>query len=222
MGYKFFSALPPCESGVETAKSSVPLAVKTALDAGQIVVLPTDTVYGIGTTVHQSSAINALIAAKGRGRQMPPPVLVGRIADLHTFAEPSSLALTLAEHFWPGALTIILPAPQISWDLGDLVGSVAVRMPAQNQTLEILHYCGPIAVTSANLTGQPPATTVEQARTYFGNKVAVYVDGGSSPASNKAVASTIIDTTGERLRILRQGVLTRAQIDEKIPGLEWE
>lgn len=196
-------------SGTRTARQ--------ALGRGELVVLPTDTVYGIGADAFDAAAVARLLAAKGRDRQSPPPVLVAGVATMRALvSEVPEPVERLIEEFWPGGLTIILPAqPSLSWDLGETAGTVAVRMPAERIALELLEECGPLAVSSANLTKQPAAIDVHAARSMLGDAVAVYLDGGPSTSG---VASTIIDATGlclggERpVRILREGAVSRDRL----------
>jgi tRNA threonylcarbamoyl adenosine modification protein (Sua5/YciO/YrdC/YwlC family) len=168
---------------------------KVAIGRKELVVLPTDTVYGLACDAFSHEGVTNLLAAKGRDRQSPPPVLIGNAAALDGLAqEVPTLAHKLAETFWPGALTIILKAqPSLTWDLGETKGTVALRMPDHKIALALLQETGPLAVSSANLTGEPAALTCQQAEAYLGSKVKVYLDGGSSP---KADASTIVDLTG--------------------------
>lgn len=191
-------------------------AVDEATDViarGGLVVLPTDTVYGIAADAFTPQAVAALLAAKGRGRQMPPPVLVADACAVDELCvDVSSQARRLLDVFWPGALTIICTArPSLTWDLGDTRGSVAVRMPAHPATLAVLRRTGPLAVSSANLTGGSAALTVEEARDQLGDAVAVYLDGGTVPGG---VVSTIVDATTRELRIIRVGALDRATLCE--------
>jgi len=176
------------------------------LARGALVVLPTDTVYGIGADAFAPAAVAALLAAKGRGRQMPPPVLVPVVATVDGLcAQVPEAARRLMVAFWPGALTIICRAqPSLAWDLGDTGGTVAVRMPDHPAALALLRRTGPLAVSSANRTGGPAAMTAEEARDQLGDAVALYLDGGRAPGG---VASTIVDATGERLRVVRAGAL---------------
>ena len=140
---------------------AIEAAVRTVA-TGQLVVLPTDTVYGIGADAFDSDAVAALLAAKGRGRDVPVPVLVG---SWETIDGPGHLcrraqARELIEAFWPGGLTLVVEhAPSLSWDLGDARGTVAVRMPLHPVALELLAQTGPMAVSSANRHGQPAALT---------------------------------------------------------------
>ncbi|WP_370276102.1 L-threonylcarbamoyladenylate synthase [Georgenia sp. SYP-B2076] len=192
-----------------------------ALGRGALVVLPTDTVYGIAADAFDPRAVAALLAAKGRGRQMPPPVLVGTPGTLDGLAtEVPAVVRDLVAAFWPGPLTIIcLAQPSLAWDLGDTDGTVALRMPADETALALLRRTGPLAVSSANLTGKPSAHTASKALEYFGDTVAVYLDGGRAGGGT---ASTIIDATAERLTILRQGALSRAELAAVAPELAEE
>jgi tRNA threonylcarbamoyl adenosine modification protein (Sua5/YciO/YrdC/YwlC family) len=168
---------------------------KVAIGRKDLVVVPTDTVYGLACDAFSHEGVKNLLAAKGRDRQSPPPVLIGNAAALDGLAQDvPALAHKLAETFWPGALTMILKAqPSLTWDLGETKGTVALRMPDHKIALALLQETGPLAVSSANLTGEPAALTCQQAEAYLGSKVKVYLDGGSSP---KAEASTIVDLTG--------------------------
>ncbi len=173
---------------------------------GRILVVPTDTVYGIGCAADNPEAVAAVLAAKGRGRQMPPPVLVASVdaIDLLCVDVPDA-ARTLARAFWPGGLTLILRArPDLGWDLGETGGTIGVRMPNQDALLRLLRDFGPMAVTSANLTGQPPATSVEAAIGYFGARVGAYLDGGPTQGST---ASSIVDFAHDAPRALRLGTI---------------
>lgn len=198
---------------------------KVSLGRGEVVVIPTDTVYGIASDAFSPSAVEKLLAAKGRDRQSPPPVLIGNMNALHALAEfVPDVAKRLAETFWPGALTMILRAqPSLSWDLGETKGTVALRMPDHKIALALLEEVGPLAVSSANLTGEPAAVTCQQAVAYFDNNVSTYLDGGASP---KGEASTILDLTSitettdaegnlvatGKIKIVRQGALSAAKI----------
>ncbi len=181
-------------------------AAHAALTAGELVVLPTDTVYGLAADAFSPAAVQRLLDAKGRDRSMPPPVLVGAASTLEALvAELPTWLRRLTEVEWPGPLTVVCrQQPSLSWDLGETHDTVAVRMPDDPVTLALLRRTGPLAVSSANLTGQPAATTVQEARTMLGDKVSVYLDGGPSRGG---VPSTILDTTGTAPRVLRQGAL---------------
>lgn len=189
-----------------------------ALGRSALVVLPTDTVYGLAADAFDPQAVAALLATKGRGRQMPPPVLVGSPGTLDGLAtEVPAVVRDLVEAFWPGPLTIIcLAQPSLAWDLGDTDGTVALRMPADETALALLRRTGPLAVSSANLTGRPAAQTAAKALEYFGDAVAVYLDGGRAGGGT---ASTIVDATAERLTIVREGALSRDELAAVAPEL---
>ena len=186
-----------------------------AAKGGRLIVMPTDTLYGIGCDAFDSEAVNSLLAAKGRGRDMPVPVLVGSwttIDGLVLSVSPTARELTRA--FWPGGLSLVVhQAPSLAWDLGDTRGTVMLRMPLHPVAIEVLREVGPMAVSSANISGRPPATTAEQAREQLGESVAVYLDGG--PAA-KAVPSTIVDLTDVTPKILREGAISSEEIAEVI------
>lgn len=190
-------------------------AAVEAVAAGRVIVLPTDTVYGIGADAFQPDAVAAVLAAKGRDRQMPPPVLIPNARTVDGLArDVSAPARTLMERFWPGALTIIVWAqPSLAWDLGETHGTVALRVPSHKAALALLERTGPLAVTSANRTGAPAALAAEHARDQLRDSVSVYLDAGPSPIG---VASTIVDATGERLRIVRGGGIAREEIVDAV------
>lgn len=192
---------------------------RQAIARGALVVLPTDTVYGVAADAFSPAAVARLLRAKGRGRQKPPPVLVPGPTSMHALVESVPAEVTrLVEEFWPGGLTIILPSqPSLSWDLGDTEGTVAVRMPDHRIALELLEETGPLAVSSANLTGRSAAISAPDAEEMLGDEVEVYLDAGMS---RTGIASTIVDATAlvtatgdERtVRILRDGAVTREQL----------
>lgn len=193
-------------------------AAANAVRAGGLVVLPTDTVYGIGADAFDADAVGGLLAAKGRGRDMPVPVLVGSWSTVEGLVlSVSTHARALIEAFWPGGLSLVLPqAPSLAWDLGDTRGTVNLRMPLHPVALDLLREVGPMAVSSANRSGQPPAATAEQARQQLGDSVSVYLDGGPS---GEPVASTIVDLTEPQPRVLREGAVSVAELSEVL-GVE--
>jgi L-threonylcarbamoyladenylate synthase len=188
---------------------------RSSLAKGELVVVPTDTVYGVAADAFNPAAVERLLAAKGRGRVSPPPVLIPNIGTLDALARnvPDKVR-EVAAAFWPGGLTIILDAqPSLAWDLGDTGGTVALRVPNNPIALELLAETGPLAVSSANLTGQAAATTATDAQAQLGESIAVYLDGGESSST----ASTIIDATAlargsGAVRILRDGAVSAAQL----------
>ena len=195
------------------------VAAVTAVRDGGLVVLPTDTVYGIGADAYTPSAVSALLAAKGRGRNMPPPVLVGSVRAAAALTESlGAFGQDLIDEFWPGPLTLVFRAsPTLKWDLGDTLGTVAVRMPLHPVALDLLRRTGPMAVSSANLHGSPPATTAADAREQLGEAVSVYLDGG--PCADN-VPSTILDLTGTVPRMLRAGAVTVDQLRKIVPVID--
>lgn len=190
-------------------------AATVAVRAGELIVLPTDTVYGLGADAFDPAAVRRLLAAKGRGREMPPPVLIAGPETLDALAtEVPAWARTLAAAFWPGALTLIVrQQPSLQWDLGETRGTVAVRVPDLPAAIELLGRTGPLAVSSANLSGQPAATDAAQAEAMLGESVSVYLDGG---ATRSNVPSTIVDCTGPQPRILRRGAISAEAIRQTV------
>jgi L-threonylcarbamoyladenylate synthase len=188
-------------------------AAVTAVLGGELVVLPTDTVYGVGADAFSPAAVTRLLTAKGRGRDMPPPVLVGTVRAAEALVEDLGPdGRQLIDEFWPGGLTIVCRAARtLSWDLGDTRGTVAIRMPEHPVALDLLRETGPMAVSSANATGSAAATTAAEARDQLGESVSVYLDGGSSIS---AVASTIVDLTGPQPRLLRRGAISVGRLRE--------
>lgn len=201
---------------------------RAAIGRGELVVIPTDTVYGVAADAFSPAAVQRLLDAKGRGRQSPPPVLVPGIPTLAALAErvPDEVD-ALVQAFWPGGLTIVLPAsPSLVWDLGETKGTVALRMPKDTIALELLSETGPLAVSSANLTGRPAARTAAEAEAMLGDAISVYLDGGEAGSAydrieGKDSSSTIVDATALAagvggLRILRHGVISAEQLREVV------
>lgn len=196
-------------------------AITTAtqsVQSGELVVLPTDTVYGLGANAFDAVAVSDLLRAKGRGRDFPVPVLVGSWTTIDGLvAEVDPRTRDLVEAFWPGGLTLVVRhAPSLNWDLGDAKGTVAVRMPLHPVAIELLEKTGPMAVSSANRHGRPPAQTAAEAQDQLGEDVAVYLEDGPAPGG---VASTIVDVTAARPRILRQGALDAAALRAVVPDI---
>jgi L-threonylcarbamoyladenylate synthase len=192
----------------------------SALKGGRLVVLPTDTVYGIGADAFDGTAVAALLAAKGRGRDMPVPVLVGswHTIDGLVYSVPD-MARDLIEAFWPGALSLVVrQAPSLQWDLGDAHGTVMLRMPLHPIAIELLREVGPMAVSSANISGRAAAVTAADAHEQLADLVEVYLEGG--PSAQQA-ASTIVDLTDTQPRVLREGPVTAAAIADVL-GIEAE
>ncbi|MFV0458772.1 MAG: L-threonylcarbamoyladenylate synthase [Actinomycetales bacterium] len=198
------------EEGLRTAA--------TAIGRGGLVVMPTDTVYGVAADAFNPGAVNALLTAKGRDRSMPPPVLIaGKDVLAALAAHPSDEITALAEAFWPGGLTIICWAqPSLAWDLGDTGGTVAIRVPDHPVALALLRTCGPLAVSSANLSGRPAAGTAAQAEQQLGDGVQVYLESGRLAGS---MPSTIVDATGDVPVVVRAGAIGLAELQEAVPSV---
>jgi len=194
-------------------------AAAEAVRRGEVVVLPTDTVYGVGVDAFASDAVAAVLAVKGRGREMPLPVLVPSAQTVDGLAaDVPDYARDLIRAFWPGPLTLVLPAQSsLMWDLGETNGTVALRMPQNDTALQLLSEVGPMAVTSANISGQPPATTILEAATQLGSAVSVYLEAGPSTGG---LASTILDCTHDAPVILRAGAVSAAQLQEVLGDIE--
>jgi L-threonylcarbamoyladenylate synthase len=184
-------------------RSTVPEAVE-ALHAGGLVVVPTDTVYGIGCAPSNPEAIDRLFEAKRRPRSLVLPVLVDDVAAAERLAVMDDRAHRLAERFWPGALTLVLPRSEesASWLLGEERETIGLRVPASDTALALLRTAGPLAVTSANLSGAPTLATCEEVRAVFATAVAVYLCADEQIAGR---ASTVVDVAGGR--VLREGDL---------------
>jgi tRNA threonylcarbamoyl adenosine modification protein (Sua5/YciO/YrdC/YwlC family) len=202
---------------LETSEALTGLRLaRQAIGRGDLVVFPTDTVYGIAADAFNPAAVQKLLDAKGRERQAPPPVLVPNFDTVSALAEHITPEIEkLADAFWPGGLTIVVSArPTLAWDLGETNGTVALRMPDHELVREFLTETGPLAVSSANLTGKPAAVTAAEAREQLGDRISVYLDTGESSGSR--VGSTIVDATptrdGKPARILRDGTVSRDAI----------
>lgn len=202
----------------EEQRESAVAAASLAIQRGSLVLLPTDTVYGIAADAFDHEAVADLLDAKGRGREMPPPVLVSAATTLDALAvRVPDYARALVEEFWPGPLTLVCHAQtSLQWDLGDTRGTVAVRMPDHPVTLEILERTGPLAVSSANTTGAPAATDADRAEEMLGEECAVLVDAGPSPTGEP---STILDVTGDQGRVLRLGAVSLEQLSTVLEPL---
>jgi tRNA threonylcarbamoyl adenosine modification protein (Sua5/YciO/YrdC/YwlC family) len=199
------------ESGIDRAASAV--------SAGDLVVLPADTVYGLGCDAFSPSAVALLATARGATRTQPPPVFIPHARTLEGIAtELGAAARELAAAFWPGSLTLLCQAqPSLNWDLGDTFGTVSVRMPLHPVALQLLRRTGPMAVTAAGPSGRPAPTGCEMARDLFGDTVAVYLDAG--PLSGD-VRSTIVDVRGDHPRVLRAGAIGLDALRAVVPDLD--
>jgi tRNA threonylcarbamoyl adenosine modification protein (Sua5/YciO/YrdC/YwlC family) len=199
------------ETGLEEAAA--------AIRRGELVVMPTDTVYGVAADAFSPAAVETLLSAKGRNRMMPVPVLVASAEMLDALVEflPDS-GRALTDAFWPGALTVVVRhTPHLAWDLGETRGTVAVRMPNHELARELVTLTGPLAVSSANRSGYPAPATMLDARLQLGASVAVYLDGGPS---GETLPSTIVDVTSEQPRVLREGAISIERLREVDADIE--
>ncbi|MEY9935098.1 L-threonylcarbamoyladenylate synthase [Catenulispora sp. GP43] len=191
----------------------------SAVRRGELVVMPTDTLYGIGADAFTNWAVRAMLEAKGRGPSMPSPVLVPSPATLHGLvAGMPAVGWELVDAFWPGGLTLVaMHQPTLTWDIGETRGTVAVRMPLHPVAIELLTETGPMAVSSANKSGMPAPQTAIEAQDQLGDAVSVYLDAGRVGAEGGA--SSIVDVTGTAPLLLREGALTFDQLREVAPTL---
>lgn len=195
-------------------------AAQAAIAGGECIVLPTDTVYGIGANAFSAEAVQRLLDAKERGRDMPPPVLIAETGMFEALADDiPSHAMRLAQAYWPGAMTLIVKAQShLRMDLGETRGTIAVRVPDHDFTRDLLRRTGPLAVSSANVSGQQASTNIDDALDQLGNRVQVYLDAGQTPGETP---STIIDFVSASLgKVVRQGALSLAEIHEVAPFVE--
>jgi tRNA threonylcarbamoyl adenosine modification protein (Sua5/YciO/YrdC/YwlC family) len=193
-------------------------AAVEAVKGGELVVLPTDTVYGVGAEAFTAHAVTALHQARGMERRVPPPVLVGsrHTLDGLVYSLPKA-ARELADAFWPGALTIMVEhSPSLQWDLGDTGGVVGVRMPLHPVALEVLREVGPMAVTTANKVGRPAPLTAEEARDQLEYSIRIYLEAG---AAVDPAPSTIVDVTGDVPRVLRDGAVPFEKLRDVVPDI---
>jgi tRNA threonylcarbamoyl adenosine modification protein (Sua5/YciO/YrdC/YwlC family) len=222
-----------CTAGADpSALAEAAAGARRALEAGECIVLPTDTVYGIGADAYNADAVQRLLDAKGRGREKPPPVL---ISDAHFVkalaADVPDQAMSLVKALWPGALTIICKAnDRLRMDLGETNGTVGLRVPDHPLTRELLRQTGPLAVSSANKTGRDPALTCDSAIEQLDDSVAVYLDGGELTGTELTGTeltgtggkpSTIVDfTIKDTGQILRRGAISLETLREYLPDVE--
>jgi len=193
-------------------------AAALAIQGGELIVIPTDTVYGVAADAFSPYSVGNLLVAKGRGREMPPPVLVSASTTLDALATGvPTYARELVEALWPGPLTLVCrQQTSLQWELGDTRGTVAVRMPDNEVALELLSRTGPLAVSSANVTGQPAATNADAAEEMLGPSVAVILDDGPTPGPEP---STIVDVTGPQGRILRMGAVSLERLNDIVASI---
>ncbi len=195
---------------VATIDSEWKMQAIEALSQGELVAFPTDTVYGLGADAFNDQAVRKLYLAKGRSQEKAIPVLVANLEQFVAIVDRTTLpAMRLVEKFWPGPLTIVLRQAS---DLADAIsahGTVGVRIPDHPIAQELIRAAGPLAVTSANRSGDPEACTAEEIETNMGAQVDLIVDGGRTPGGQP---STVVDCTQDPPRILRVGPITEEEI----------
>jgi tRNA threonylcarbamoyl adenosine modification protein (Sua5/YciO/YrdC/YwlC family) len=178
--------------------------VEEALRAGEVVAVPTDTVYGLGVDPRLAGAIGRLFALKERPSRFALPILIADPAELGNLAIATPAADRLVARYWPGPLTLVLPRrPGVEFDLGGEPGTIGVRCPANPLLRELLRRTAPLAVTSANRHGEPPLCTAEDVREHFGGGVATVLDGGRCDG----LPSTVVEVLGDQVKCLREGAL---------------
>lgn len=191
------------------AAETIPRALEV-LQAGGLVAFPTDTVYGVGCLAFNAAAAESLYVAKDRPASKAIPVLLGSVDDLARVAlEVTPAAARLAAHFWPGPLTLVLPKHPDIPESVSAGGTVGVRLPDHAFARRLLQLAGPLAVSSANRSGQPSPTTAEQVLEQLGGRVALVIDGGPTPGG---VPSSVVDCVGVDVKVLRVGPISPQQI----------
>lgn len=189
----------------------------SVLRAGGLIVFPTETLYGLGADALNFAAVEKVFQLKGRDLANPFPVIVSDRAMLDSLvAEISPLAEKLMAHFWPGPLTLVLPArADIPPQLVNATGGIGVRISSQPIAMEIVRALGrPLTATSANPSGQPGARRIAQAKDYFSGKIDIFVDGGELPS---LTGSTVAEVTASKVKIIRAGEIAKREL-EKVVG----
>ena len=184
---------------------------------GELIAFPTDTVYGIGTRPDDPDATRRLFDAKGRPRELTLPVLVPTFEVARTIASFDERAERLASAAWPGPMTLVLPRTDASrgWDLGEAVDTIGVRIPRHPLAGALLAIAGPLATTSANRSGEPPARTGEELEAAFGDRVAIYLCQ-DEPLEGRA--STVVDLSDGEPRVMRAGAFDRGDVERLLAG----
>ena len=197
----------------EILSANSPNAILSALEvvlSGGLVAFPTDTVYGVGCLAFHQQAIESIYVAKNRPIEKAIPVLIGENEDLSKVAEEIPFfAMKLIARFWPGPLTVLVPKKPTLPQAISATSTVGVRVPDHDIARALLRLAGPMAVTSANISGQQSPTTAQQVFAQLGGRIAMILDGGETPGG---VPSTLVDCTGDEIQILREGPITKEQL----------
>jgi L-threonylcarbamoyladenylate synthase len=210
---------------IDSGKESVAVAAEAAretVQAEHCIVLPTDTVYGIAADAFSALAVRRLLDAKGQEPNMPPSVLISEPSLIKVLAvNVPETAKSLVDRHWPGALTVICRIqPSLRMDLGDTGGTIALRVPDHEVARDILRRTGPMAVSSANISGQPAAMTCDEAIEQLGDSVSLYIDGGPLGGAGEHAPSTIVDfTQHDDGEVLRRGAISVETLRETAPNL---
>ena len=176
------------------------------LKKGGLVALPTDTVYGIGALAFDGKAVESIYAAKERPAEKAIPILIAEIMDINKVASKISLTTRrLAARFWPGPLTCVVPKKPTLPEIVSATDTVGVRIPDQATTRILLRFTGPMAVTSANISGQPSPTTVGEVLAQLNGRIPLIIDGGKTPGGTP---STVVDCSTSELKIVREGPIS--------------
>jgi L-threonylcarbamoyladenylate synthase len=189
-------------------------AATEAVNAGGLVVFPTETVYGIACRPDDPAATNRLFEAKRRPRGLNLPVLASSAQEALDLAVPSDAGRRLAGAFWPGPITLVLPRAERTkdWSLGEATESIGIRVPDHGVTLALLRRAGPLAATSANISGMQPLGDRVALEAAFGDAVAVYLVIRRAARGPAGRSSTVVDLTGPKLRVVREGPIDAAEI----------
>lgn len=193
--------------------ANTPNALTSALEillSGGLVAFPTDTVYGVGSLVFHEQAIESIYIAKDRPIEKAIPVLIGDPTDLSKVADEIPIfAMKLIARFWPGPLTVLVPKKATLPEAISATSTVGVRVPDHDIARALLRLAGPMAVTSANISGQPSPTTAQQVYEQLEGRIPMIIDGGETPGG---VPSTLVDCTGDEIQVLREGPITKEQL----------
>jgi L-threonylcarbamoyladenylate synthase len=187
-----------------------------SLKSGDVIVFPTETVYGLGADALNPAAVERVFQLKGRNPDTPIPIIVADQAMLKDLVEEiPPIARELMEQFWPGPLTLVLPAAQgMPKQLLNRTRGVGVRISSEPIATQLVRELGhPLTATSANPSGRPAAATTEQAQNYFASEIEIFIDGGKLPSK---IGSSVVEVSDDRIKIIRQGEISVAQLEASI------